>query len=61
MQRQRRKLFYASRPLILCIQSAITCHDSNFEFMNFIFKKKYSQWILNRAQKYQEFNGENRF
>jgi hypothetical protein len=32
------------------------------KIMNFkFFSKIYSQWILNRAQKCQEFNGENRF
>jgi hypothetical protein len=32
------------------------------KIMNFnFFSKIYSQWILNRAQKYQEFNGENLF
>jgi len=32
MQRWCQKLFCASWPLILCIQSAIRCHDSNFKF-----------------------------
>jgi len=31
----------------------------NYEFL--FFSKRYSQQILNRAQKYQEFNGENLF
>jgi hypothetical protein len=54
--------FYASWLLFQCIQSVITCHDSNFKFMNFkIFQKRYSKWTLNRAQKCQEFNGKNRF
>jgi hypothetical protein len=35
--------------------------DSNFKFMNLKFSKTYSKWILNHAQKCQEFNGENRF
>ena len=153
MQHRCQKLFCASWPVILCIQSAITCHDSNFkswkktrsstcfyaldhkflcvdesmmlveaimvvpggmfvsrrgfyvvtklffihQTINFyatsapktflriltidsmhpishhvpwfkfqiyefkFFFEKYSQWILNRAQKCQEFNGENRF
>jgi hypothetical protein len=38
------KLFYASWQLILCIQSAITCHDSNFKFIIFFYFLNIHNW-----------------
>jgi hypothetical protein len=37
-------ILYASWPVTICIQSAITWHDSNFKFIN--FKPLYASWPI---------------
>jgi hypothetical protein len=44
-------LFYAYLPVIICIQSAIMRHNSNFKFMNFKKVQKYihnGSWIVHK-------------